>query len=122
MAPCLAVSSRVNGNHGKSNKKAAVVGQGEKKKENTVVLLCSVGMKNHTLGEKLAVICMEICHTNAHVLIMVSDLIHMQAWISQWLGFASQGLTLEESEDWLVLAENPHSLRSHLESCESYES
>lgn len=30
MAPCLAVSSRVNGNNGKSIKKAAVVGQGEK--------------------------------------------------------------------------------------------
>lgn len=50
-------------------------------------------MKDHTLGEKLALICMEICRTHAHVLIMVSDLIHMQAWISQWLGFASQGLT-----------------------------
>lgn len=72
-----------------------------------MVLPCSVGIKDHTLGEKLAVICMEICHT--HVLIMVSDLIHMQAWISQWLGFASQGLTPEESESWLVLAENPHS-------------
>lgn len=87
-----------------------------------MVLLCSVGMKDHTLGEKLAHMCVEICHTHAHGLIMVSDLIHMQAWISQWLRFASQGLTLEESEDWLVLAENPHSLRTHLESCEGYES
>lgn len=94
----------------------------ERKKESTVVLLCSVAVKDHTLGEKLALMCVEICHTHAHVLIMVSDLIHMQAWISQWLGFASQGLTLEESEDWLVLAVNPRSLRSPLESCEGYES
>lgn len=87
-----------------------------------MVLPCYVGMKDHTSGEKLALICMEICHTHADVLIMVSDLIHMQAWISQWLKFASQGLTLEESEDWLCLAENPHSLQSHLESCEGHES
>lgn len=59
-----------------------------------MVLPCYVGMKDHTSGEKLALICMEICHTHADVLIMVSDLIHMQAWISQWLKFASQGLTL----------------------------
>lgn len=46
------------------------------------------------LGEKLALVCIEICITHADVLIVASDLIHVQVWISQRFGFASQGLTL----------------------------
>lgn len=63
-----------------------------------------------------------VCITHADVLIVASDLIHVQVWISQRLRFASQGLTLEESEGYLFLAENPRSLRSHLETCEGHES
>lgn len=122
MAPCLAVSSRVSGNNGKSNKKAALVRQGDKKKGEYSGTALFCGNEGSHIRGKAGCHNMEICHTHAHVLIMVSDLIHMQAWISQWLGFASQGLTLEESENWLVLAENPHSLQSHLEYCEGYES
>lgn len=46
------------------------------------------------LGEKLALVCTEICTTCADALIVASDLIHVQVWLSQWLRFASQGLTL----------------------------
>lgn len=59
-----------------------------------MVLHCFVGMNDHMSGEKLALVCIEICTTYADVLIMASDLIHVQVWISQWLRFASQGLTL----------------------------
>lgn len=59
------------------------------------MVLCSfVGVKDHRLGEKLVLVCVEICTTRADVLIMASDLIPVWIWISQWLRFASQGLTL----------------------------
>lgn len=93
---CLAVNSNVRENDGRRNKKEVVVGQRDE--ESTVVLSCFVGTKDHTLGEKLALVCTEICTTHADVLITVSDLILVQVWISQWSRFASQELTPEGCE------------------------
>lgn len=96
---------------------------GERRRESTVVLYYFVGTKDHTLGEKLALVCIEICTTHADVRIMAGDLIHVQVWISQWLRFASQGLTRwRKVKALLFLAENPRSLWSHLEACEDRES
>lgn len=66
----------------------------ERRRESTVVPYCFVRVKVHTLGEKAALACIEICTTHADVLIAAGDLIPVQVWISQWLRFASQGLTL----------------------------
>lgn len=56
-----------------------------------------------------------------HMLIMVSDLLTCRSVYCKWLRLASKGLTLEESEGWLFLAENPRSLQSHLETCTDHE-
>lgn len=50
MAPCLAVSSRGNGNNGKSNKKAAVVRQEKKRGYSGTALFCG-NEGSHIRGE-----------------------------------------------------------------------
>lgn len=122
MAPCLAANPTVRGNDGRKNKKEVVAGQGAKKRECSGTVLFCESEGSYVRGEAGSHVHWDLHHT---------------CWCADrgWWPHPCTGLdiavvevcqprtdSLEESEGWLFLAENPRSSRSHLESCEDRES